>query len=180
MTRTLRSSALVVASPWVGVGFCLGFVVAPYLFALAARQNPAVPNSGVAAELIGLLLYGSDVMGLVVGAALLLTLVILRGRGELPMGGRFYFSEIGVGLAFLCAAANYWVLAPRIREVQGSLATKYGAFHQADRDDPLFGLFRSLHQTSTMLFLLGFAAALVCLICMTQFQSRRAPVAGPA
>ena len=37
MTKAVKSSALVVASLWVGVLFCLGFVVAPYLFALAAQ-----------------------------------------------------------------------------------------------------------------------------------------------
>ncbi len=56
MTRVVKSSALLAASLWVGVLFCLGFIVAPYLFALAARSSPAVPNSGVAAELLGPLL----------------------------------------------------------------------------------------------------------------------------
>jgi hypothetical protein len=51
MTRVVKSSALVAAALWVGVLFCLGFVVAPYLFALAARHSPAVPNTGVAADL---------------------------------------------------------------------------------------------------------------------------------
>ena len=88
MTRLVKSSALVVASLWVGILFCLGFVVAPYLFILAAKNSPAVPNSGVAADLIGPLLYSSDVIGLIVGALLILALVFLRKRGEVPMGGR--------------------------------------------------------------------------------------------
>ena len=57
------------------------FVVAPYLFILAARENPDVPNAGVAADLIGPLLYSSYIAGLVVGAGLLCALIFLRRRG---------------------------------------------------------------------------------------------------
>jgi hypothetical protein len=174
MTKAVKSSALVVASLWVGVLFCLGFVVAPYLFALAARHSPSVPNTGVAADLIGPLLYSSDVMGLVAGAGLILALVFLRRRDEVPLGSRLYLCEIGVCVAALCAAANYWVFSPRVKAVQGQLADRYGAFHQADRADPLYQQFNGLHQTSTALFMVGFTAALVCLVCMTQFRSRSA------
>ena len=59
-----------------------------------------------------------------------------------------------------------------MKEVQGRLAERYGAFHQADKTDPLFIQFNGLHQSSTTLFMIGFAAALICLICMTQFRSR--------
>jgi hypothetical protein len=172
MTKAVKSSALLVAALWVGVLFCLGFIVAPYLFALAARNSPAVPNSGVAADLIGPLLYSSDVMGLVVGAALLIALLFLRRRGEVPLAGKLFVSEAGVVLAVLCAAVNYWVFTPRIKEVHGQLAQRYGAFHLADKTDPLLQRFNGLHQTSTTLFMIGFAAALLCLVCMTQFRSR--------
>jgi hypothetical protein len=172
MTKAVKSSALLVAALWVGVLFCLGFIVAPYLFALAARNSPAVPNSGVAADLIGPLLYSSDVMGLVVGAALLVALLFLRRRGEVPLAGKLFVSEAGVLVAVVCAAVNYWVFTPRINEVRGQLAERYGAFHLADRTDPLFQRFNGLHQTSTTLFMIGFAAALLCLVCMTQFRSR--------
>ncbi len=172
MTKTVRSSALVATALWVGILFCLGFMVAPYLFALAARNSPAVPNTGVAADLIGPLLYSSDVVGLVVGAGLIVALVFLRRRDEVPLGGRLFLSEIGVGVAILCAAANYWLLTPRLQAVREQLAERYGAFHLADRTDPLFQQFNGLHQTSTALFVVGFAAALLCLVCMTQFRSR--------
>jgi hypothetical protein len=172
MTKAVKSSALVAASLWVGVLFCLGFVVAPYLFALAARNSPSVPNTGVAADLIGPLLYISDVIGLVLGASLIAALVYLRRRGEVPLAGKAYVAEIGVGVAVVCAAVNYWIFAPRLKMVQGQLAERYGAFHQADQADPLFQQFSGLHQTSTALFMVGFVAALVCLVCMSQFQSR--------
>jgi hypothetical protein len=100
-------------------------------------------------------------------------LVFLRRRGEVPLGSRLYVPEAGVLVAVVCAAVNYWVFTPRIKLVQGKLAERYGAFHQADRADPLFQQFSGLHQTSTALFMIGFAAALVCLVCMTQFRSRR-------
>ena len=173
MTRAVKSSALVVASLWVGVLFCLGFVVAPYLFALAARNSPAVPNTGVAADLVGPLLYSADVIGLVVAVGLVGALVFLRRQGEVPLAGRAYLSEVGVAVAAVCAAVNYWVFTPRLKTLQGQLAERYGAFHQADRADPLFQQFNGLHQTSTTLFMIGFAAALVCFVCMTQFRSRR-------
>ena len=53
MTKVVKSSALVIAALWVDILFGLGFVVAPYLFILTARENPDVPNAGVAADLIG-------------------------------------------------------------------------------------------------------------------------------
>jgi hypothetical protein len=171
MTKAVRSSAVVVAALWVGILFCLGFIVAPYLFALAARNSPVVPNTGAAAALIGPLLYGSDVMGLVVGAGLLVALVFLRYRGEVPLAGRLYVSEAGVLLAVVCAAVNYWAVSPRLKGVQGQLAERYGAFHLAEKADPLLQQFSALHQTSTALFVVGFVAALVCLVCMTQFRS---------
>jgi hypothetical protein len=169
----VRSAALVVTALWVGVLFCLGFIVAPYLFALAARKSPAVPNTGVAADLIGPLLYSSDVISLVIGLLLVAALIYLRRRGELPLGSRLYLAEVGVAIAAICAAANYWWFAPRIKAIQGQLAEAYGAFHQADRADPLFVQFNGLHQTSTALFMVGLLAALVCLVCMTQFRTRQ-------
>lgn len=174
MIRALKSSVLVVAALWVGVLFCLGFVVAPYLFALAARGSPAVPDSGVAADLIGPLLYGSDVVGLVVGAALLLALIVLRRRGEVPLAGRIFLSEVGMGVAIAAAAVNYWVLTPRLKVLQGLLAERYGALAKAAASDPLSVQFRGIHQTSTSVFLVGFLAALLTLVCMTQFRPRAA------
>jgi hypothetical protein len=174
MTRAVKSSAVVVASLWVGVLFCLGFILAPYLFALAARHSTVVPDTGAAADLIGPLLYSSDVAGLAIGVVLLLALVYLRRRGEVPLAGKLYVSEAGVLLAVVCAAVNYWVFTPRLRGVQAELAERYGAFARADRTDPLFQQFTGLHQTSTTLFMIGFAAALVCLVCMTQFRTRAA------
>src|SRR5947209_15126717 len=112
MTKTVRSSAVVVAGLWVGILFCLGFVVAPYLFMLAARNSPAVPNTGVAADLIGPLLYSSDVISLTAGAGLVAALVFLRRRGEVPLGGRLFLPELGVGVAAVCAAVNYGWFAP--------------------------------------------------------------------
>jgi hypothetical protein len=173
MTRVIKSSAVVAASLWVGVLFCLGFVVAPYLFVLAGRNSPTVPNTSVAADLIGPLLYAADVGGLVVGAWLIAALVFLRWRGEVPLGGRVYLTEVGVGIAAICAAANYWVCTPRLKVIRAELAERYGAFHQADRADPLFRRFNDLHQASTILFVIGFVAALICLVCMTQFWSRQ-------
>jgi hypothetical protein len=173
MKRVVKSTAVVATSLWVGVLFCLGFIVAPYLFILAAKQSPSVPNSGVAADLIGPLLYSSDVISLVVGMGLVVALVYLRRQGEMPLGGRLYLSEVAVLIAAVCAAVNYLWFAPRIKDVQGQLVDRYGAFHQADRADPLFLQFDFLHQTSTTLFMVGFGAALLCLVCLTQFRTKQ-------
>jgi hypothetical protein len=173
MNRVVKSTALVATSLWVGVLFCLGFIVAPYLFILAAKKSPSVPNTGVAADLIGPLLYSSDLISLVLGIGLVGALLFLRRRGEVTLGSRLFLAEAGVMIAALCAAANYWWFAPQLKVVQGQLAERYGAFHLADKADPLFVQFNGLHQTSTNLFMIGLVAALVCLVCMTQFRSRQ-------
>jgi hypothetical protein len=173
MNFAVKSSALVVAALWVGILFCLGFIVAPYLFILAAKNSPAVPNTGVAADLIGPLLYSSDLISLVVGFGLAAALLYLRRRGETPLGGRMFLSEVGIAVAATCAAVNYWVLTPRLNGLQGQLAERYGAFHKADKSDPLFVQFNGLHQTSTTVFTIGLAAAFICLICMSQFRARK-------
>src|SRR5262249_10768746 len=106
------------------------------------------------------------------GAGLIFACLYLRRRGELPLGSKLYLCEIGVGAALLCATINYWFVTPRLKTVQEQLAARYGAFHQADKTDPLYLQFNVLHQTSTAVFMVGFAAALVGLICLTQFRSR--------
>lgn len=166
MTGALKSSATVIAALWVGVLFCLGFVVAPYLFILAAKHSPAVPDTGTAAALIGPLLYSSDVVGLIVGGGLLGALGLLRARGQVTLGGRYFLAELGVLVAVGCAAVNYWVMTPRINAVQRMLRA------QADAAGTLAARFQDLHQASTTIFTVGFAAALVVLVCMTQFRPK--------
>jgi hypothetical protein len=56
MTNTLKGGVILLTALWVGGLFAVGFIFAPYLFALAARHDPAVPNTSVAASLIGPLL----------------------------------------------------------------------------------------------------------------------------
>jgi hypothetical protein len=171
---TLRTLVVVVAALWVGGLFWIGFVFAPYLFALAARGNGPIPHTGVAADLIGPLLYGSDVIGLVVATLLLVALLILRRRDVVPLGGKLYLSEIALGVAFVCACVNYWVFTPRLKGLQSRLDAAYGGFHLADKADPLFLQFSRLHETSTALFVAGFVAALLALCCLSQFRARAA------
>jgi hypothetical protein len=79
------------------------------------------------------------------------------------------------------AAVDSWGLSPRIRAIQGVLVQRYGAFRLADKADPPFQQFQGLHRASTGLFTVGFVAALVALVCMTQFRSRSGgKVAPPA
>lgn len=173
MNRVLQSVAVVATSLWVGVLFCLGLIVAPYLFILAAKNSPSVPNTGVAADLIGPLLYSSDVISMLVGLGLFIALAYLRRQGETPLASRVLLSEISVAVAMVCAALNYWQYAPQLKVLQTRLSERYGALHQADRADPLFVQFDSVHHTSTTLFMVGLAAALVCLVSITHFRARQ-------
>jgi hypothetical protein len=110
---------------------------------------------------------------------LVAALVYLRRQGEVPLGGRLFLCEIGVLVAAACSAVNYWWFTPRVKAVQQQLAARYGAFSRADKTDPLVARFNGLHATSTTVFVLGLAAALVCLVCVTHFRSRH-PGPGPA
>jgi hypothetical protein len=179
MTSTLRGGVILLAALWVGGLFWVGFVFAPYLFVLAARHDPAVPDTSAAASLIGPLLYGSDVVGLVVAAAITGGLLFLRRRQVVPLGGKVFLSEAALGIAFVSACVSYWFLTPRLNDVRDQLAAAYGGFHLADHADPLFQQFTRLHQTSTAVFTVGFVAALLTLVCLSQLRSRQgATVAG--
>jgi hypothetical protein len=112
-------------------------------------------------------------VGLVVG------LLILRRRQVLPLGGKLFLPEIALGIAFVSACANYWALTPRLNAARDQLAATYGGFHLADRADPLFQQFTTLHQTSTAVFTVGFVAALFTLICLSQLRARPARPASP-
>ena len=122
MTTVVKSSALVIAALWVDILFCLGFVVAPYLFILAARENPDVPNAGVAANLIGPLLYSSYIAGLVVGAGLLYALIFLRRRGEESSGVINMHSSMKVRIQSLVIAVALLVGVHNACAAEGDLS----------------------------------------------------------
>lgn len=170
MNQFLRSASLVVTTIWVGGLIWIGLVFAPYLFGLAANGSTNVPNTGVAAELIGPLLYGSDVVGMVAVALVGTMLAILRFRSCLSMGGRFYLPEILLVVAAVFASINYFGFTPALTQVQSQLRESYGGFHLADRSDPLYAQFTYLHQTSTVIFLLGLAVAFAVLVCQSRFR----------
>jgi len=167
--RIAKSLLSVIASMWIGIQFCVGFMVAPYLFGLAARKSVVVPNTGAAAELIGPLLHMTDYIGVAAGTLVLVALLEFRRRGELPLGGRFYVSEIGVLLAVVTAVVNVSFIAPRIKAVKELLAEKYGAYHLSDKTDSLYAQFGQWHQMSTLLFLAGLIGSVICVFCLTQF-----------
>ncbi len=170
MNQFLRTVSLVVTTIWVGGLIWIGLVFAPYLFGLAANNSATVPNTGVAAELIGPLLYGSDVVGLIAVASIGSMLLILRFRHCVSMGGRFYLCEILLVFAAICASVNYFGFTPALNQVQSQLRESYGGFHLADHSDPLYAQFTYLHQTSTAIFLMGLAVAFVVLICHSRFR----------
>ena len=122
MTKVVKSSALVIAALWVDILFCLGFVVAPYLFILTARENPDVPNAGVAADLIGPLLYSSYIAGLVVGAGLLCALIFLRRRGGESSGVINMHSSIKMRIQSLVIAVALLVDVHNACAAEGDLS----------------------------------------------------------
>ena len=170
MNQVSRSTSLVMTTIWVGGLIWVGLVFAPYLFGLAAKNSTAVPHSGVAAELIGPLLYGPDLVGLVAAAAIGSILLVLRRRRCVSLGGRFSLSEVLLLVAAICAAVNVFGFTPALNQVQAQLKEAYGGFHLADHADPLYAEFTYLHQTSTLIFLTGLVVAFIVLICQSRFH----------
>ena len=175
MNQFLRTVSLVVTTIWVGGLIWVGLVFAPYLFGLAAEKSSAVPTTSVAADLIGPLLYGSDLVGLVAAALIGSILIVLRRRQCVSMGGRFYLAEALLVVSIVCAAVNYFGFTPALKKVQVQLREAYGGFHLADQSDPLYAQFTYLHQTSTMIFLLGLTVGFVLLVCQSQFRDLSSP-----
>jgi hypothetical protein len=96
----------------------------------------------------------------------------LRRRDVVPLGSKVFLAESALVLAFALAAVNYGIITPRLHVVRQDLAAAYGEFHLADRADPLYQQFNLLHQTSTTLFTVGFVAALLTLLCLSQWRAR--------
>lgn len=167
--RWLTSAMAVSAGMWCGLQCCIGFVVAPHLFAMAAQKSQAVPNTGVAAEIIGPLLHRMDLISMAAGAVLLVLLLVLRRLGETPLAARRWVSEIGFMATIVTAIANVQGIAPRIALAKQHLAEKYGAYHLADKTDPLYAQFGKWHGISTSLFLVGLVGSLVGAWCLTRF-----------
>lgn len=168
MINAIRTLLNVAVGLWIGVQVCIGFVVAPYLFALAAKASAAVPHTGVAAELIGPLLHGADLASLVVCIVATLGLLGLRGAAgpNAYAGARWWLGEAGLAVAFVCAATNYFMLSPKILAVKAELAEKYGAYHLADKTDALYKQFGQFHGISTLVFMIGLGAAMLAWICV--------------
>lgn len=171
MTRVVSSVAQVIAALWLGLQATVGFVVAPYLFSLAAGGSPSVPHSGVAADLIGPLLHATDATSLTASAVIFVLLLVLRARRVLPLGARFRVPEIGLAAAAAAAAVNFAVITPKVLSVREDLTARYGAFHLADKTDPAYATFGALHGVSSSLFLVAFLGTLTCVVCMTHFRT---------
>lgn len=172
----LRTAAIAGAGIWIGIMACVGFVVAPYLFGLAAQKSAVVPHTGAAGELIGPLLHQVDRISLTAAAGLFAALLVLRRGASRPWGARYWAAEAGTIVAAVCAAVNYWKLSPALGAVKAQLAEKYGAYHLSDKSDALYKQFGGLHGMSTLLFVTGMLGAAVALVCLTQFR----PLGGAA
>ena len=170
MTNSLKMLAVLLAAIWVGGLFTVGFVLAPYLFILAFRHSPFIPHTGVAAELIGPLLYGSYIASLILAVILIVMLFILRKRNQLPLGGQIFLSEIGLSLAFLSMVINYGWCSPKVAAIRQELDVRFGGFHLTDPAEPLYHQFMHYHLISVVLFGLCFLGALICLLCISQFR----------
>jgi hypothetical protein len=173
MITIFRSLLILLASLWIGAMFCIGFVVAPYLFARAARGDGAVPDSGVAADLIGPLLQGANLAGQIVPALLLVGLQLLRRRGSVAWGDRWKVCPISLAVALGMGALNYWIVAPAVGRVRQDLVAKAGSLAAADRADPLYQQFSVMHSVSTLLFIVALLAGMVAIICLSNSEARR-------
>lgn len=136
-------------------------------------RSSAVPDNGVAADLIGPLLPGADVVGLAAAAGFIATRTFLRARGEVPLGTRPFVAGAGVAVA----ASNDGWFAPRIEALRAGSAGRHGAFHQAGEADPpdvrCDGPTRPRRRSASPAVIRGFSGA------PADFLARRADARGP-
>jgi hypothetical protein len=171
MTNVLKFVAVLITALWMGGLFWVGFVIAPYLFILAEKNSPLVPHSGVAADLVGPLLYSAYALSLILAVGLIVILVILRKRNQVPLGSKIFLSEIGLGMAFLTTVINYAWCSPKVAAIRRQLNEQFGGFHLTDPAEPLYHAFKTYHLISVGLFGLSFIGTVVCLLCLSQFRA---------
>lgn len=152
--EALRWVSIVALATWVGGLVTLGAVVAPELFQLLARHDPAGGRE-LAAYLFGALLGSFQYVAWVAGGLLLASLALRAAIGPRP---RRTALRVWTVAAMLTASVLLsLVIAPRIDAIR---AETKGTIAARPADDPLRVQFGRLHGLSSGLMLATVLAGL--------------------
>lgn len=165
MLKTLRYATALLLLIWLGVVITITFYVAPSLF---ANESGQIPNSTVAADIIGPLLDKMDLTGWII----LPVVILLHGVMALLFRPRFMRALI-VSASLLAVAwgTSLYVgvgLNPELHSIRTELKKEFGGYHLAADDHPQRARFAKLHGVAMVLTLVNLCLGLGSLFCVTQ------------
>lgn len=137
---------------WLGAMCIFSFVVAPAAFAV-------LPEQRLAGNMVSHVLGGVEILGIIIGAALLLLLLIFREK-------RGFLLELsGVALMTLSTVLSRFVVSSRLHE----LRERYGELLATlAPTDPIRAGFNQWHQYSVWLMGFNIIAALVLIALLAR------------
>jgi Domain of unknown function (DUF4149) len=138
---------------WLGVMAFFSFVVAPAAFAV-------LPSPQLAGNLVSRTLGVAEIIGIVLGIILLVSL--LAGRGQDRRGTLFEF--IMLALMTLSMIISHFVVSQRLH----GMRTQFGDISALAATDPVRVAFNQLHQYSVWLMGFNILAALILVIIMVR------------
>ena len=134
----LMKIRLVLLSLWLGAMAFFSFVVAPSAFAVLRQQQLA---GALVSRTLGVL----EIIGLIIGALLIVILIFTRARDR-----AFLYELIALALMTVSMLVSHFVVSRRMHELRVSL----GEIAQLAANDPARVEFDRLHQYSV--WLMGF------------------------
>jgi hypothetical protein len=147
---------LALLSFWLGAMSIFSFIVAPAAFAV-------LPEQRLAGSLVSRVLGGVEIIGLALGAILLLIL-LFRGKREKP----FLFEFIAIALMTISVILSKFVVSSRLQ----TLRVMYGdRLASLAHTDPVRAGFDQWHQYSVWLMGFNIIAALVLIALLARRTS---------
>ena len=165
MLKLVRYLTAVLLLVWLGAVITVTFYVAPSLF---ADESGRVPNSSVAADIIGPLLNRMEWTGaILIPIAIALHWAIAKLSNPKP-GRALVISGLLLAAAWCAGLYSGFYLNPELHAIREDLKTEFQGYHLAPPDHPERARFSRLHGVSMSLALVGLGLGLGSFFCVTQ------------
>jgi len=153
----VRYIALIALVIWLGGMIVLGLLVAPSTFRVL-QAHEGVAGRAMAGAVFGDILRNFSLVAYVCGAAILLSLIVMKLLGPPPRA-----FPIRASIAAVMLAVAVYAGVPVAREIARLQSQTSGSMSQLPDRDPRRVRFDQLHSTSTILMTVNMVLGLVLL-----------------